>query len=541
MIGLVSLAGAVALLLWGVRMVRTAAERALGQRLETTMRIVTRNRVSSMAVGIVSALMLQSATAVTLLAAGFHATGTMALVQVLAVILGAEIGSGLAAVILSQDLSAIVPILLLAGYVIFSNSVRRVFKHLARAMLGLAFIMIALSMISESTATMRDVEMISALTGVLESDTALTILLFAAFTWLVHSSLAVVLIIAQLLSGGNIAGETALFMVLGANLGASFPALSSGWAMGPQGRQPLIYAFLFRGVTVAAGFTLLAFIEPFALLEQVPYLSAVVAFHLGLNFATSVALMPFLGIAGWIARRMVKTPVPDVGALPGQPIYLAKDDIENPARAMANVANETLRIAQVAHQMLETTLRAFYDPTLVDQIRKLDDDIDRIHTEATYYLASIKSEDDDSDPSDQWLNTFDFATDLEHVGDIIDASLMTLAKRMHKSQLKFSTEGKRELEDLHGQLLEIFRLSQAVFISKDPALAKELIEAKRAYRGSIQASRLQHSRRINQQVSASLSSSRVHLDILRDFQRISSFLTSNAYALIERQRDKEKT
>ncbi len=70
---------------------------------------------------------------------------------------------------------------------------------------------------------------------------------------------------------------------------------------------------------------------------------------------------------------------------------MSQDDIGHPVRAMANVRNETLRIADIAFQMLEGISAAFKSAKNIAKIKNLDDDIDRIHREITYYLSSIEN------------------------------------------------------------------------------------------------------------------------------------------------------
>jgi len=72
---LINLAAAVMLLLYAVRMVRTGIERAHGAALRDRLQGASGNRVTAALGGMVLAMLLQSATAVGVLAAGFAASG----------------------------------------------------------------------------------------------------------------------------------------------------------------------------------------------------------------------------------------------------------------------------------------------------------------------------------------------------------------------------------------------------------------------------------------------------------------------------------
>ncbi len=83
---LINLAGSAMLLLWAVRMVRTGVERINGGALRRAVRRATHSRLSAAGVGALVATMLQSSTAVALLAAGFAASGLIASSQGLALV-----------------------------------------------------------------------------------------------------------------------------------------------------------------------------------------------------------------------------------------------------------------------------------------------------------------------------------------------------------------------------------------------------------------------------------------------------------------------
>jgi phosphate:Na+ symporter len=72
---LIHLAGAVALLLYATRMVRTGVERAYGDVLRRRLRATLRNPFAAILAGTGLAVALQSATAVSLLVGSFVASG----------------------------------------------------------------------------------------------------------------------------------------------------------------------------------------------------------------------------------------------------------------------------------------------------------------------------------------------------------------------------------------------------------------------------------------------------------------------------------
>ena len=119
---IMNLAGTVALLLWGVRMVQTGIQRAFGPRLRVVLAAALRNRFRGFLAGIGVTAVLQSSTATGLMVAGFAAGGLVELVPALAVMLGANVGTTLIVQLLSFDVSALAPALILLGVVMFRRA-----------------------------------------------------------------------------------------------------------------------------------------------------------------------------------------------------------------------------------------------------------------------------------------------------------------------------------------------------------------------------------------------------------------------------------
>lgn len=530
---LINLAGAAALLLWGIRTVRTGVERLFGAQIEAHIAVLTGRRLGAVGLGAGAALALQSATAVTLMAASFRAAGVLALPAGLAAILGAEVGSSLAVTILNLDLRLLAPLLLFAGFVVFSSSQSRRGKHIGRITLGLAFILTALGLLGAATAGLRESEAASEIMRLLSSEPAALVLVTALLTWAMHSSIAVVLMIAHLVSNGGLPHEAGLWMVVGANAGAALPALVGGWSLGTSARQLLVGYAVFRLSNVALGALVLSL--PPALAMPVIDLAAshVVLAHLSLNLAVALVMLPLVSPVAKLCRAMMPLPPPSAEPEKAQDnMFLAPEDVGRPEDAFLNIANETLRVAHIVNGMIGGISDLFSDPQADARIKSLEADVDRLYRQTTLYLASMKVDALDESERRRWFELFEFITHLEHVGDIITRNIVDLARRKRKTGLEFSTEGADELDALTRELGDIFRHSQAVFLSRDRQRAAELVTAKRRFREHTRESQRRHAMRLCTGVKSSVASSRIHLDLLRELQRINSHLTAVAYPLL---------
>ena len=136
--------GSVALLLWGVRMVRTGMTRAFGAALRRAISTYARTRIGAFIAGVGITGILQSSTATTLLLASFAARGLIALPIALAVILGADVGSAIVAQVFSLDVKWLWTVLVALGVLVFMSTEADRARGIARIFIGLGLMLLAL-------------------------------------------------------------------------------------------------------------------------------------------------------------------------------------------------------------------------------------------------------------------------------------------------------------------------------------------------------------------------------------------------------------
>src|ERR1700731_3981038 len=107
---LLDLMGGVALLLWGLHMVRSGIMRAFGSELRRLLSTALQNRLLALLAGIGVTALLQSSTATALMITSFAGRGLVDLVPALAIMLGANIGTTLIVQVLSFNVSAVAPV-----------------------------------------------------------------------------------------------------------------------------------------------------------------------------------------------------------------------------------------------------------------------------------------------------------------------------------------------------------------------------------------------------------------------------------------------
>ena len=291
-----NLAAAAALLIWAVRLVRTGFERAFGSQLRLWLRRSTGNRLAATGTGTLTAILLQSSTAVAMLLAGFMAAGSVGGTAGLAIILGADLGSAIVAQIMNSRIALLTPLLLLIGVLIFLRSSRRSVRQTGRILIGLALIFLSLDLIREASAPLANSEAASGALIYLSADPLTAFFLAAVFAWLVHSSVAAILLFATLAAQGVLPLSAACAMVLGANLGGAFIALVLTLQADVSVRRVVSSNLFLRGGGAALVLFLLFRLDGIDLVPGASPAQQVLNLHLLFNVALLVVCIPCLGL-----------------------------------------------------------------------------------------------------------------------------------------------------------------------------------------------------------------------------------------------------
>jgi len=152
MLHLLNLLAAIALLVWGTHIVRTSVLRVFGESLRGVLAKSFSNRLSSLVAGLCVTTVVQSSTATCLIVASFVGKGLVATTAALAVMLGADVGTALMAVVFSFDLSWLSPLLIFVGVVVYASREKTTSGRLGQVAIGLGLITLALQLMVHSYA-----------------------------------------------------------------------------------------------------------------------------------------------------------------------------------------------------------------------------------------------------------------------------------------------------------------------------------------------------------------------------------------------------
>jgi len=531
---LLDLMGGVALLLWGLHMVHSGILRAFGSDLRLLLARALGNRVSALAAGLGLTALLQSSTATALIVSSFTAEGIVGLMPALAIMLGANIGTTLIVQVLSFNISAAAPALFIIGLVAFRSGARSRIKDLGRVSIGLGLMLLALHILLGTLEPAENAPAVRVFMTAITGDPVLCILIGAAVTWAVHSSVATVLLIMSLAYAHFVTPFASLALVLGANLGSAInPVFEGARRDNPASYRLPVGNLLNRLV----GIVLVApFLHPLADAFQAwqPDLAKMTAlFHIAFNVATALL---FIGVLDGVAALMTWLFPARVQTIdPAQPRYLDESALATPSLALTDAARETLHMGDLVETMLRQVMAAIMtnDRGLVDNVSRMDNGVDRLDEAIKLYVTKLTRGSLDEREGQRAMEIISFAINLEHIGDIVDKNLCELATKKIKHRFQFSPEGAAELSEFHRRTMESLRIAFGVFMSGDVTEARKLLAEKTTLRNEELAATERHLERLREGRPESIETTSLHLDVLRDLKRIHSHICSVAYPVLD--------
>jgi phosphate:Na+ symporter len=533
-ITLVKLAGSVALLLWGVHMVQTGVQRALGARLRSLLGLALRNRAQAFLAGIGVTAILQSSTATGLMVTGFAAGGLVDLVPALAVMLGANVGTTLIVQLLSFHVAEAAPALILIGVLMFRRTSAAP-KDFGRVLIGLGLLLMALSQFVALLDPYEDVPSLRMLLGAVSTQPVLDVILAAGLTWAAHSSVAVVLLTMSFAAKGVVPPDAAFALVLGANLGSAInPVLEGGAGDDPAARRLPLGNLLNRTVGVLAGLALLPILGPWLVTIDPDNTRVVADFHTGFNLVLALLFFPLLTPYASLLRRLLPARINP--ADPSRPLYLDHAAIEVPMVALGAATREALRMADALESMLQGFRDALQRPDRrqLSELKRLDDVLDTLNAAIKSYMTSLPAEAMTEADHRRAADLLSFATNLEHAGDVVDKGLLGIVAKQVKRGLLFSPAESEPLVRIIDRLIGNLRSAAALLVTGDERAARLLVEEKENFRALETEATAAHFERLREGHIGSAETSALHLDALRDLKRVNAHLVAAAaYPVLE--------
>lgn len=528
---LVLLVGGSMLLLYGVKLVTEAMERAFGARLQLAMLALSTRPLAAFGAGIITTLLTQSSTATASVMIGLVNAKLIPLAGAVVMLLGAAVGSTLVVQLLAFHFTdyALEFLGLAAMFALLSR--RTKLRDVGRGVFSFGLVLVGLAMIDASSTPIAHSAITTAIMQTLAQAPLVLLLLGVLLSAVFVSSIAAIGIVMVLAAGGALPLTAALAVTLGANIGTTLTPLLTALHQGNlAGRQ---LGIIYTGTRLVGVAVALILLQPLAacLTRLLPDPAAQIAIaHLGFNLLLAMLFVPLANPLAALVTRFL--PEPERTKKKGAR-YLDPQVLTLPAVALGQAMREVLRMADLATEMLQLSMQAFEEDSkdLPKRIGVLDDQLDELETGIKHYLMQLNDETLNEEQAQRELLLLHTSTELEAIGDVIDRQLMRLARRKRRKQIAFLQPEWEDLVSYHREVLGLLQRVLAGLATQDAEIAAEVL-AHRQYLNQIKREmQLRHLQQLSSNAPTNLAASAIHLEMVSAMSRILSHTCSIARAV----------
>lgn len=539
--------GGLGLFLYGMHIMADGLQKSAGDRVRKLMGFLTKNRFIAVMVGAGITAVIQSSSATTVMVVGFVNAGMLSLTQAVGVIMGANIGTTITAwiVSLSEWGSVFKPEFLAplvvgigAFLVLFASDEKK--KKTGEIMTGFGILFIGLSFMSGAVTPYRDAPIFSQAFRVLGRNPFLAIITGAVVTAIIQSSSASVGILQTLAMNGVVNWQSAVFIMLGQNIGTCITAVLSGAGAGKNAKRASTLHLLFNVIgSVWFGVIMLLFFHMRKEMAGAAISSVQIsAFHTIFNIANTVVMFPFAG--GLVRLSEVMIPYDQSEGKEGNIVEkmqraLDRRILNNPTLAIETAVGEVVRMGVLTRDNFKDAITAVRenDKKKISHVLQMEEDINEMEKLLTAFLVEV---DNLSLTEAQHLmikNLFYTVSDIERIGDHSE-NIAELADTKRKDKIQFSEKGDKDLDKMYDITLYTF---EAALEARELGSAEA---AKRAQRTEEKVDKLEkdlrdkHIQRLSKGKCAP-ESGVIFLDILNNLERIADHADNIAgYVAAER-------
>ena len=529
----IGIMGGLGLFLFGMNLMGEALEKAAGNKLKKIIELLTSNIFMGVIIGTLVTAVIQSSSATTVMVVGFVNAGIMTLPQAVGVIMGANIGTTVTAQLVSININGLAPIALGIGIILYLFGGKPRTKHIAEVLIGFGILFTGMDFMKDA------VKPLSEYTGFTNAllnfgkYPILGLLLGFGITAIIQSSSASMGMLVVLASQGLIPLSSALPILYGQNIGTCVTSLLSSIGASINARRAALVHLIFNilGTIIFLLFLNKLVVGAVTSMDPGNVARQIANVHTIFNIVSTLILLPFNKLIIKLATRLAPendNEDDDVKVTK----YLDDRMIETPSIALVNVQKETLRMGEKAKQSLECAMKAIMERSEeeVSNTFNKEKGINELQKTILNYLLKLSKAPLNEESREIIDSLFNTVNDIERIGDHAE-NLAELAQDSINSDIKFSDDGKNELNDMYNKVISTYSYALESMKNSDVDLACKVIKMEEQVDIMEKSCRVNHMRRLNNN-NCSIDNGIIYLEIITNLERISDHAMNIAQQVI---------
>ena len=521
---LLEILGGFVLFMFGLNRGSTGIMRAVGGWTRDLLTRLSKNPLMAAIGGLIAALGFQSSTAVTVMVVSFADLGFLTPASAMAMNAGAGIGTTLTVGILSLGLTYVSILVMAVGY--YLENFTTLYTHYGRALFGYGLAFFGIWQMGNSFSDMANLPYVVDVLQGASGNLPLTAAGAALFAALVHSSALTIGIALSMAFAGMINFETALAVVLGANVGTAFTAVLASTRLSSTARKVALINLVGRMLLATALLPTIPLAKSLPLwVEDISKNIALSHIYYNLIFASIMVSLAYV-------KPLWKTPV---SAKEGIKVPVIYSDPEILLVYMEKVVMDALNTSIKMFREVYDAIRT-RSPAIYEEVAKMDDEIDRAEETVNAYVSKVFTHDTSKDISRRVVALAQIMEEIENIGDIISKSVMRSVEKMYKEGIALSEGELSGIRRMHDEVMKTLATAMLALSTWDREKAEELVMRGQEAKSLLVELRKEFYRGV---AFSNVQSGEIYLDILSDMERVNQNAASIGEAILESLQESE--
>lgn len=541
---LLGLMGGLGLFLFGMKLMSDGLEKAAGAKMRSILEFFTKNTIRGILVGTFFTAVIQSSSAATVMTVSFVNSGLMNLYQAAGVIMGANIGTTVTSQLISFNLSALAPLFVIAGVVMYMFCKRQKIQNIGMVILGFGVLFMGMTTMSSSMSTLKTdpvvLETMSSLTN-----HYLAILVGIVVTAVLQSSSATVGIVLLLANQGLLDIRICFFIILGCNIGSCVSAMLASLNGKRDAKRTALIHLLFNIIgTIIIFLVLTVALEPItAFIQNISGHNPgreVANAHTLIKITEVIILAPFVKQIVHLTHYIL----PEKKHKNAQPKednyglqFIGAKSILSPATAVFDATRELEHMGNMAVTNLQRAMNSLItlDEDEIQEVCKVEKNIDYLNHAITDYLVKLNQTTLPVDDAKSIGGLFHVANDIERIGD--HAENVAEAAAMRKSQnIVFSPQAQKEMGEMLDLVIKVTAYALDMFSNNNQEHMQEILDLENQVDEMERMFQENHVQRLTRN-ECTPSAGMIFSDIISGLERVSDHATNIAFSLLEKDTD----
>ncbi len=410
-----------AIFLFGIKTMGDSLKVVAGSKMKSIIDKSTSTPIKGVLVGAFVTGLLQSSSGTTALAISLVRAGLMNLKQAVGIIMGANIGTTITAILIGFKISKYSPYLLIIGAIMLMFTRKTKSHHISLIIFSFGALFFGLDLMGGGLKILADMPIFEEFAIKLSDNKLLGLILGATMTILIQSSSATIGILQSLYSDGLITLEGALPILFGDNIGTTITAVLASIGGSVASRRaaaahvtfnvvgtiifiiifPLFYSFVIKGSEM---------------LDLNPAMQIAFA-HASFNISTTILLLPFIGVIVWFVTKLIKDADEDENF---ERITLDEKLLEiSPKDAVTAAYANAIEMTDLCKKMSERTRKYIFDNDFKsrDKVVIYEEILNDYNKNISNYLIKIGEAELDEYYTGLQTALIYSTKDLERIGD----------------------------------------------------------------------------------------------------------------------------